>query len=144
MKGGRARRRPLASALSHSGFVCMGPVERGLVGEERARVLSLKSKSLCASHPPPGCGPRKSSYEGAVSVEGGGKGEIIRTFCRSLWRHCRCTEEIACNGAYSFVTDGIRCLQQEMTEKELAILGSISKVPINNRNHSCGTFPASS
>lgn len=74
MKGGRARRRPLASALSHSGFVCMGPVERGLVGEERARVLSLKSKSLCASHPPPGCGPRKSSYEGAVSVEGAERG----------------------------------------------------------------------
>lgn len=83
-------------------------------------------------------------FKGAVSAEGGGRGESIRTFCRSLWRHCRCPEEIACNGAYSCVTDGIRCLQQEMTEKELAMLGRISKVPINNSNRSCRTSPASS
>lgn len=33
-------------------------------------MLSVKSKSLCASYPLPVCGPRKSSYEGVVSVEG--------------------------------------------------------------------------
>lgn len=71
-------------------------------------------------------------------------GGIIRTFCKSFWRHCKRREEIACNGAYSSLTDGIQGLQQEMTEKELAILGNISKVPINNRKHSCSTFPASS
>lgn len=35
----------------------------------------MKSKSLCASYPLPICGPRKSNYEGIVSVEGGGKGD---------------------------------------------------------------------
>ena len=106
-------------------------------------MLSMKSKSLCASYPLPVCSPRKLSYEGVVSAAGAGAG-IIRTFCKSFWRHCECREEIACNGAYSSLTDGIQGLQQEMTERELAISGSISKVPINNRKHSCSTFPASS
>lgn len=35
----------------------------------------MKSKSLCASYPLPVCGPRKSSYEGTVSAEGGWSGE---------------------------------------------------------------------
>lgn len=103
----------------------------------------MKSKSLCVSYPLPICGPRKSNYEGIVSAEGAGR-EIIRSFCKSFWRHCKCREEIACNGAYSAVTNGIQWLQQEMTERELTILSSISKVPINNRKHSCSTFPASS
>lgn len=35
----------------------------------------MKSKSLCASYPLPIYGPRKSNYEGIVSVEGGRKGD---------------------------------------------------------------------
>jgi len=76
MKGSRPRHRPLASSLSHSGFVRMDQIERGLVGEERPRVLALKSKSLCASCPLPVCGPRKSSYEGEVSAEGAEGGNL--------------------------------------------------------------------
>lgn len=74
MKGGWPRHRPLPNTLSHSGFVCMDQIERGPGGEKRARVLSMKSKSLCASYPLPVCGPRKLSYEGIVSVEGGRRG----------------------------------------------------------------------
>lgn len=76
MKGSRRRHRPLASALSHSEFVRMDQIERGLVGEERLRVLALKSKSLCASCPLPVCGPRKSSYEGAEPAEGAEGGNL--------------------------------------------------------------------
>lgn len=39
------------------------------MGEERVRVLSLKSKSLCASHPLPGSG-----FQGSCVCRGGWKG----------------------------------------------------------------------
>lgn len=143
------RRLAQTQASSERSFplgVCLhGPYREGAWGgEEGARVLSMKSKSLCASYPLPVCGPRKSSYEGTVSAGGGLEWGIIRTFCKSFWRHCKHREEIGCNGAYSALTDGFQGLQQEMTERELAILGSISKLPIHNRKHSCSTFPASS
>lgn len=70
MKGGWPRHKPLPNALSHSGFVRMDQIERGPGGEERARVLSLKSKSLCASCLLPVCGLSRVT-EGAVSVEQG-------------------------------------------------------------------------
>ena len=102
-------------------------------------MLSMKSKSFCASYPLPVCGPRKSSYEGIVSA-GGARGGIIRSSCKSFWRHGRHREEIACNGAYSALTSGIQGLQQEMTARQLPILDGICKVPVNRRKHSCSNF----
>lgn len=77
MKGGWPRHRPLPNALSHSRFVCMDQIEEGAWQgglEETARVLSTKSKSLCASYSFPVCGPRKLGFEGIVSMEGGKRG----------------------------------------------------------------------
>lgn len=125
--------------------ICLhGPDREGAWKGRRGQGCYLWRVNLCVpfTHSPYVIPESQIMRELCLQREAGR--EIIRTFCKSFWRHCKRREEIACNGAYSAVTNGIRWLQQEMTERELTILSSISKVPINNRKHSCSIFPASS